>query len=56
MFRFHLKILLFLTLVAKMIQQGENLLCYFGRGQYDEHFFEIILNLDPWLKRLALQL
>ena len=26
-------------------------LCYFGRGYYEEHFCEIILNLDQWLWR-----
>ena len=26
-----------------------NHLCNFGRGHYDEHFSEIILNLDQWL-------
>ena len=28
-----------------------NNLCNFGRGHYEEHFCEIILNLDQWLSR-----
>ena len=27
------------------------LLCIFGRGYYEEQFFEIILNFDQWFKR-----
>ena len=28
-----------------------NYLCNFGRGYYEEHFCEIILNLDKWFRR-----
>ena len=30
---------------------GRNHLGKFGRGLYDEHFCEIILNLDQWFSR-----
>ena len=28
----------------------QNSLCNFGRGHYEEHFCEIILVLDQWLR------
>ena len=30
-------------------------LCYFGRGYYEEHFCEINLNLGQWFKRCCLE-
>ena len=30
---------------------GPFALCNFGRGHYEEHFCEIILNLDQWFRR-----
>ena len=29
----------------------QNQLCNYARGHYEEHFFEMILNLDRWFKR-----
>ena len=29
----------------------QNGLCNFGRGHYEEHFCEIILNLNQWFRR-----
>ena len=29
-------------------------LCNFGKGHYEEQFFEIILNLNQWLRRRCL--
>ena len=31
-----------------------NHLCNFGRGYYEEQFWEIILNLDQWFRRRCL--
>ena len=31
-------------------------LCKFGRGQYEEHFIENILNWDQWFKRCCLKI
>ena len=31
-------------------------LCNFGRGHYEKHFCEIILNLDPWFRRCCIKL
>ena len=28
---------------------------FFGRGHYEEHFCEIILNLDQWFRRFRLK-
>ena len=33
-----------------------NGLCYFGRGHYEEHFCEIILNFGQWLRRCHLSI
>ena len=30
-----------------------NGLCNFGRGHYEEHFCEIVLNLGQWVRRLC---
>ena len=29
----------------------QTVLCNFGRGHYEEHFFEIIMNLEQWKAR-----
>ena len=34
----------------------QNHLCNFGRGYYEEQFFEIILNLDQWFRRCCLKI
>ena len=31
----------------------QNHLCNFGRGHHGEHFCEIILNLDQWLRHFS---
>ena len=48
--RYDLKIFRFLALVAMLFSQDE---CSvnFGRGHYEEHFCELILNLDQWFRR-----
>ena len=33
-----------------------NNLCNFGRGHHEEHFSEIILNLDQWFRRCHLKI
>ena len=33
-----------------------NHLCNFGRGYYEEQFYEIILNLDQWFRRCLLKI
>ena len=48
--RYHLKIFLFLALVAA----EQNILINFGRRHNEEHFFEIYLNLDQLLRRKGL--
>ena len=30
--------------------------CAFGRGHYEKHFCEIILNVSQWFKRRCLQI
>ena len=45
---YDLKIFLFLALVAKL-----NVLTSFGRGHHKEHFCDIILNLEMWLKDIS---
>ena len=30
-------------------------LCHFGKGHYEEHFCEIILNSDQWFRRCCLK-
>ena len=34
----------------------QNHLCNFGRGHQEEHFCEIILNLDQWFRRCCLKI
>ena len=34
----------------------QNLLCNFGTGQYEQHIYEIILNLDQWFRRCRLKI
>ena len=31
----------------------QNHLCNFGRGHHEKHFYEIILNLDKWFRRIC---
>ena len=51
--RYNLNIFLFLALVAILFSRVEWFV-NFGRGHYEEHFCEIILNLDQWLDVLQL--
>ena len=37
-----------LALAAILFSAKQNGLCNFGRGEYDEQFSEIILNLGKW--------
>ena len=41
----------YLELWQSLCSVEQNHLCNFGRGYYEEQFFEIILNLDQWLRR-----
>ena len=33
----------------------QNHLCNFGKGHYEEYFYEIIFNLDQWFRRCHLK-
>ena len=37
--------------VLFLCSAGQNNLCNFGRGRYEEHFCDITLNLDQWFRR-----
>ena len=41
----------YLELWQPFYSREENHLCNFGRGHYEEHFCEIILNLDQWFRK-----
>ena len=47
----YLKIFLFFSSGGHVVQLVLNILINFGRGNHGEHFCEIILNLDQWLRR-----
>ena len=53
--RYDLRIFLFLALVATLFSQAE-LLINFSRGQHEEHFSKIILNLDQWFRRWSFKI
>ena len=53
-FRCHLKLFLSFALVAILFSQVE-LFVHYGRRHYEEHFCEIILNFDKWLRRCCLK-
>ena len=38
------------------VWQSGNICRNIGRGHYEEHFCEIILNLDQWLRRCHLKI
>ena len=46
--RYHLKIFLFLALVANFCSAEQKILINLGRGHHEEYFCEFILNLDQW--------
>ena len=39
------------TALVPFCLREQNHLCNFGRGHYERHFCEIILNLDRWFRR-----
>ena len=41
----------YLELWQPFYSTEENHLCNFGRGHYEEHFCEVILNLDQWFRK-----
>ena len=41
----------YLELWWPLCSTKRNHFCHFGRGHYEEHSCEIILNLDQWLRR-----
>ena len=41
----------YLELWQTPISAEQNHLCNFGRGHHEKLFYEIILNLDQWLRR-----
>ena len=49
--RHHLKIFLFSSVVAMLFSWAKHS-DQFGRRHYEEHFCEIILNLNQWLRRI----
>ena len=44
----------YLELLRHFCSGEQNHLCNFGRGYYEEQFYEIILNLDLWFRRRCL--
>ena len=46
-----LKDISYLELWQPFCSADQNHLCNIGRGHYEEHFCEIILNLDQWFRR-----
>ena len=45
------KDIIYLQLWQPLCLPKRNQLCNFGKGPYEEHFCEIILNLDQWPRR-----
>ena len=41
--------------LAALLSSRADHLCNFGTGHYEEHFYEIILNLDQWFRRCCLE-
>ena len=52
---YDLKIFLFLALVAMLISKAEPSDYFFGRGQHEDHFCEIILILDQWFREISFE-
>ena len=48
---FRCNLYLYFQLWLPFCSAQQNLLSNFGRGQYEEQFCEIILNLDQWFRR-----
>ena len=46
-----LKVISYLDIWQPFCLVERNHLCNFGRGYYEEQFFEIILNLGQWFRR-----
>ena len=45
----------YLELWRVLCSAEQNHLCNFGTGHNEEHFYEIILNLDQWFRRCCLK-
>ena len=45
----------YLELLQPFYSGKQNHLCNLGRGHHEEHFCEIILNLDQWFRRCHLK-
>ena len=45
----------YLELWQPLFKEEQNHLCNFGRGPNEEHFYELILNLDQRFRRCRLE-